>query len=786
MITKLKLFEWVIFFQKYFLMFLFSVISFSSYSQLGFPYCETFDGGNVQSNTAFGGTARLLDGVIRLTDAGVDQNGYVYIDIPFPSAYGLKASFEYYIYGGSGADGLSFFLFDAETPNFTPGGFGGSLGYAQRNNQSGLSRGYLGIGFDSFGNFGNSSEGKTGGFFGVGTGLVPNTVVVRGPGNGLTGYPFVVGRRTMESGNDGMRPDNQFTISSGGLNTTRVTDPNVPGYRKVFIELEPNPLDGGYFLTVRMLVTFSPGQAQMLTIFDRPYYFEAPKNLKVGFAASTGGFTNIHEIDNLTVEVFDLDGLEEPLAKNIDDKASCASQENTFEITLNEVELFNENSEIACLQFYPSLEAIEEEDSDVCSRAKCRPENRVLELPQGVFRAADVGGKFTFFPNPDFIDDTVKVYFTVTDNYGKTSKGKYISLLIQESPDPVSLVAEGMLSNVDQVRKCEGEGVLLRADGDEDYFAYEWYLNDQLLPNSNVPEWMGVAPGRYQVIAYNSKNCPAASAYFEIINPPFPVIEIEDRIVGCELGVGLDIRDYIPNYDPSIYDYELESPLGIFFGNEEMSDVQISGKYLLRVKHKDLECWSSAIPFELIISTIPLIPDFDYGVDSTGVKSEEEGGIFIDDPIRFEDLSKGNAVSWEWDFGDGAKSTEQNPVHTFGRKGVFQVKLTIANSLGCTESIIIELPLKLSYRVMIPTGFTPTLQENNFFRPKTKGIIAMEIYIFNLWGNLVFKSEGVSTLGWDGKINGELAPAGNYAYRIKMSSIEGEVIEESGRLTLIR
>ncbi|RZS96570.1 PKD domain-containing protein [Cecembia calidifontis] len=297
---------------------------------------------------------------------------------------------------------------------------------------------------------------------------------------------------------------------------------------------------------------------------------------------------------------------------------------------------------------------------------------------------------------------------------------------------------------------------------------------------------MGVAPGRYQVIAYNSKNCPAASEYFEIINPPFPVIDMEDRIVGCEVGVGLDIRDYIPNYDPSVYDYQLESPLGIYLENKEMADVQISGNYFLRVKHKDLPCWSPTVPFELIINTIPLIPNFDYGVDGTGVKSEEEGGIFIDDPIRFQDLSSGNAVSWEWDFGDGARSTLQHPIHTFGKMGVFQVQLAITNDLGCKKSITIELPLTLSYRVMIPTGFTPTLSDNNFFRPKTKGIVAMEMYIFNLWGNLVFKSDGMDTLGWDGKINGELAPAGNYAYRIKMRTVDGETIEEGGRLTLIR
>lgn len=765
---------------------LYSFFPIQSKAQLGFPYCESFDEGTVQSNTVFGGTARLTDGVIRLTDASLDQNGYIFIDIPFASTYGIKASFEYYSYGGSGADGLTFFLFDAETPVFSPGGFGGSLGYAQRNNEPGLSGAYLGVGFDEFGNFGNSGEGKTGGFFGVGTELVPDAVVVRGPGNGLNGYPFIVGRRTMSTGNDGIRPEDQFPISSGGQSASRITDPNLPGYRKVFIELQPNPLEGGFFLTVRMLVTTSPDQPKLLTIFDRPYYFDAPNNLKVGFAASTGGFTNIHEIDNLIVEVFNLDGLVDPLAKNIDDKASCASQENTFEITSNEVQLFNENSQIACLQFYASLEDIEAEDEDVCSRAKCRPENRLLELPQGTFRAADQGGKYTFFPNPEYIDDTVRVYYTVTDNYGKTSEGKYISLLIQESPDPVSLLAEGLSAETDQVRRCEGEGVLLRAVGEENYFAFEWYRNDELIPDSNVGEWFASEPGVYQVIAYNAKNCPAKSDLFEIIVPPIPAVEIENPVVGCTVGMTLDIRDFIADYDPERYDYQLQTPMGLFLENEGMSLIGISGNYLLRIKHKDLGCWSDPIPFEVKIITEPLVPKFDYEADGTGIKTEEEGGIFIDDPIRFIDLSTGGAVSWLWDFGDGNTSTLASPVHVFGKKGDFQVRLTVTNELGCSESFVMEVPLTLSYRIMFPTGFTPTLGENRFFRPKVKGIVSMEIMIFNMWGNMVFRTDVLDTDGWDGKINGEPAPAGNYAYRVNLVSVDGEIIEKSGSLSLIR
>jgi gliding motility-associated-like protein len=754
--------------------------------QIGFPYCEDFEVGLIQPETILGGNAKIIDGVLRLTDALPDQSGYMYLNLPLSPTFGIVASFEYFIYGGSGGDGLSFFIFDAETPIFSPGGFGGSLGYAPRNDKPGLTNAYLGLGFDNFGNFGANSEGKVGGFQSESQNLFPNSIVVRGNGNGFEGYHFIAGRRTMEEGNEGLFSSDRFPISSGGIGTQRVTEQSQVGYRKVFIELEPDEFEEGYFLTVKVEASTIERISNLVRVLFIKFDVQPPQNIKIGFGASTGQETNIHEIDKLKVEVFQKTKLRNPLAKNIDDKASCASQENTFEITSNEVQLFNENSQIACLQFYASLEDIEAEDEDVCSRAKCRPENRLLELPQGIFRAADQGGKYTFFPNPEYIDDTVRVYYTVTDNYGKTSEGKYISLLIQESPDPVSLLAEGLSAETDQVRICEGEGVLLRAVGEEDYFAFEWYRNKELIPDSNVGEWFASEPGVYQVIAYNAKNCPAKSNLFEIIVPPIPAVEIENPVVGCTVGMTLDIRDFIAGYDPERYDYQLETPMGLFLENEEMSLVGISGNYLLRIKHKDLGCWSEPIPFEVKIITEPLIPKFDYEADGTGIKTEEEGGIFIDDPIRFIDLSTGGAVSWLWDFGDGNTSTLASPVHVFGKKGDFQVRLTVTNELGCSESFVMEVPLTLSYRIMFPTGFTPTMEENRFFRPKVKGIVSMEIMIFNMWGNMVFRTDVLDTDGWDGKINGEPASAGNYAYRVNLVSIDGEIIEKSGSLSLIR
>ncbi len=53
--------------------------------------------------------------------------------------------------------------------------------------------------------------------------------------------------------------------------------------------------------------------------------------------------------------------------------------------------------------------------------------------------------------------------------------------------------------------------------------------------------------------------------------------------------------------------------------------------------------------------------------------------------VQFTDKSTGSPTSWEWDFGDGASSIEQNPSHTYGSAGQFTVKLTVHGSGGETS-----------------------------------------------------------------------------------------------------
>jgi len=53
--------------------------------------------------------------------------------------------------------------------------------------------------------------------------------------------------------------------------------------------------------------------------------------------------------------------------------------------------------------------------------------------------------------------------------------------------------------------------------------------------------------------------------------------------------------------------------------------------------------------------------------------------------VQFTDTSNSGTAeitSWLWDFGDGNTSTEQNPKHTYTKRGAFTVSLTVENEVG--------------------------------------------------------------------------------------------------------
>ena len=53
--------------------------------------------------------------------------------------------------------------------------------------------------------------------------------------------------------------------------------------------------------------------------------------------------------------------------------------------------------------------------------------------------------------------------------------------------------------------------------------------------------------------------------------------------------------------------------------------------------------------------------------------------------VTFTDRSTGDPTAWNWDFGDGTDSTDQNPVHTYTSAGTYTVTLTVSNADGAVS-----------------------------------------------------------------------------------------------------
>jgi len=166
----------------------------------------------------------------------------------------------------------------------------------------------------------------------------------------------------------------------------------------------------------------------------------------------------------------------------------------------------------------------------------------------------------------------------------------------------------------------------------------------------------------------------------------------------CEGFIGTvkptDGVDYTPTQGTKIF------AMDTWHGLESLTDVQISkkatvapfkatdgGKYYFVLKVGS----NASAAREILLDELTL-------KEVLPVKAE-----FYADPVsgssplsvQFYDTST-NATSWAWDFGDGATSTEQNPVHVYTTGGTFTVKLTASNSSSSdtvtSEKLITVLP----------------------------------------------------------------------------------------------
>lgn len=341
-----------------------------------FPYSQTFlsnvrptevTKANVSTGT---NAASFTTSGLQLTDAKNLQFGAVFInDRKFNSVNGIIIEFEYMVYGGNGADGFSVFFFNDTVQVPKIGANGAAIGYSYRrailqthasNRQKGLSGAYLGIAFDSYGNFKETRYQDEEIIDGIGPGKSARShVTIRGARGlsyplegmeeGFTGYPVLATQSTLSNtGSDHeyviLENNGEYSFYSSNPSYTGnfalrggniFVNESSPDYRKAIIELYPIGNDAGMYITVKIQhgqtittviddyeyksITKYRERAIVSTVSgDRPVWGNSggfpsepsallnlpsavPGFLRIGFAASTGLYNDIHVIKNLTI-----------------------------------------------------------------------------------------------------------------------------------------------------------------------------------------------------------------------------------------------------------------------------------------------------------------------------------------------------------------------------------------------------------------------------------------------------------------------------------------------------
>ena len=166
--------------------------------------------------------------------------------------------------------------------------------------------------------------------------------------------------------------------------------------------------------------------------------------------------------------------------------------------------------------------------------------------------------------------------------------------------------------------------------------------------------------------------------------------------------------------------------------------------------------------------------------------------VTVNELVKCYNYSKG-ATRYYWDFGypdSSMTSTEFEPTVAYPKEGEYYITLRVESDHYCTDQKTLDQPVVVipEGQLIFPDAFIPTstIPSNRIFKPRYRGeVVEYELQIYNRWGQLIFVSHDVDQ-GWDGRINGQLAPQDVYAYKYRVKFRTGIEHQGAGSVTLLR
>ncbi|HXH17713.1 MAG TPA: PKD domain-containing protein, partial [Chitinophagales bacterium] len=226
-----------------------------------------------------------------------------------------------------------------------------------------------------------------------------------------------------------------------------------------------------------------------------------------------------------------------------------------------------------------------------------------------------------------------------------------------------------------------------------------WYWNfgDGTSSTLQNPSHTYSSTGYYTVslTVTDSDNCQHTTTKVNFIQPTFPVPDFSADTLSCttrgvqfvnmSVGVGMSfLWDFGDGYSSTA-----ANPVHLY-ANE--------GIYTIALTVTDVNGCDSTLVKPNYVRIAD--PTANFGADTTFAPCPPLLVNFID--------SSGDAVSWRWNFGDGASSTLRQPSHVYTAPGSYDVTLVVTSALGCSDTLFRDDYI----RVNGPNGtftFTPSI-----------------------------------------------------------------------------
>ncbi|MCD6069325.1 MAG: hypothetical protein K0S33_4151 [Bacteroidetes bacterium] len=164
-------------------------------------------------------------------------------------------------------------------------------------------------------------------------------------------------------------------------------------------------------------------------------------------------------------------------------------------------------------------------------------------------------------------------------------------------------------------------------------------------------------------------------------------------------------------------------------------------------------------------------------------------------PVQFVDVSQPVPTTWQWDFGDGFNSTEQNPEHTFLIPQSYSVSLTVGNGF-CTSQITKSLQVvKQLAPHQAPNAVLLTLVNFDLFPNPTQGtfntmlelndVANISMNVYDISGKLLYNATRTQQSVFEEETNLPELSNGLYFIDIIAESPKG-FIRQKGKLIVLK